>query len=145
MNLPMEELAINSRRRFLSTCLGFLGAFLAGGFLYPVFSFLQPPARKKNGEIVKIPKADVPLGGMQRFHIRGIPATVINSQGTYAAFSLVCSHLGCLVTWDGAKDQFICPCHGAKFASDGHVISGPPPKGLEQLKVDVKEDEIWIS
>lgn len=134
-----------TRRRFLGICLGFLGSLFVAGLAYSVFSYLIPPSRKKGQEVVKIAKEELPSGGMKRFHIRGIPAVVINSAGTYAAFSLVCSHLGCLVKWEGEKNQFLCPCHGATFDAKGNVLSGPPPTGLEPLAVEVKQKEVWIS
>lgn len=136
----------SSRRKFLGISLGFLGTLFAGGVIYPVLSFLIPPSRKKGGEIVKVPKGELPPGGMKRFHIRGGPAVVINSsKGGFAAFSLVCSHLGCLVKWEGDKNEFVCPCHGAKFDAEGKVLSGPPPKGLERLNVEEKEEEVWVT
>lgn len=141
----MDEKNKSSRRRFLGTSLGVLGAVFAGGVTYPVLKYLIPPSQKKGGEIVKVPKAELPSGGMKRFHIRGGPAVVINSKDGYAAFSLVCSHLGCLVKWEGDKNEFVCPCHGAKFDAQGNVISGPPPKGLEKLTVEEKGDEVWVS
>ena len=141
----MEEDRKRSRRRFLGISLGFLGSLFAAGVIYPVLSFLIPPSLRKGGEVVKVPKNELPPGGMKRFHIRGIPAVVINSKGGYAAFSMVCSHLGCLVKWEGDKNQFLCPCHGAKFDTEGNVISGPPPRGLERLNVEEKEGEVWIS
>ncbi len=141
----MEEAKQKSRRRFLGILVGFLGTIFAGGVIYPVLSYLVPPSRKKGGEIIKVPKAELPLGGMKRFYIRGGPAIVINSKGGYAAFSLVCSHLGCLVKWEGDKNEFVCPCHGAIFNAEGKVVSGPPPKGLERLNVEEKESEVWVS
>ncbi len=135
----------HSRRRFLGISLGVLGSIFSGGMIYSVLSYLVPPSKKKEGEVVKIPKSELPSGGMKRFHIRGIPAVVVNSKAGFAAFSLVCSHLGCLVTWEGDKNEFICPCHGAKFDVDGNVVSGPPPKGLERLNVEEKEAEVWVS
>lgn len=141
----MEEAKQKSRRRFLGILVGFLGTIFAGGVIYPVLSYLVPPSRKKGGEIIKVPKAELPLGGMKRFHVRGGPAIVINSKGGYAAFSLVCSHLGCLVKWEGDKNEFVCPCHGAIFNAEGKVVSGPPPKGLERLNVEEKESEVWVS
>lgn len=136
---------LNERRRFLGICLGFLGSVFAAGVVYPVFSYLLPPRRGKGGEIVKIPKDDLPAGGMKRFHIQGKPAVVVNSREGFAAFSLVCSHLGCLVNWQGDKNEFLCPCHGAKFDSKGNVLSGPPPKGLEPFAIEEKETEVWVS
>jgi cytochrome b6-f complex iron-sulfur subunit len=136
---------IKSRRYFLGGCLSVLGTIFAGGIIYPIVSFLLPQSQKGKKEIVKISKDKLPLGGMERFRIRDIPAVVINSKSGYAAFSLVCPHLGCLVTWEGERNQFLCPCHGAIFDEDGNVIAGPPPRGLEPLKIEEKEMEVWIS
>ena len=133
------------RRKFLVTCLGFLGGIFSVGVLYPVLRYLQPPPKSKKGEVVKILKADLPVGGMKQFHLGETPAIAINSQGHYAAFSLICSHLGCLVKWKGEKNEFVCPCHGAIFSADGKVVSGPPPRGLEPLMVIEQEEEIWVS
>jgi cytochrome b6-f complex iron-sulfur subunit len=143
--MDQKTSSLKDRRRFLSICLGFLGSVFAGGIIHAVLSYLQPPRKSKKGEVVKIHKDELPPGGMKRFHIRGIPAVVINSKEGFAAFSLVCSHLGCLVKWEGAKNEFICPCHGAKFSAKGEVISGPPPTGLEAFHVEDKEKEVWIS
>jgi len=41
-----------------------------------------------------------------------------------------CTHEGCFVDWDGGQGVFTCPCHTARFASDGLNISGPPPSPL---------------
>lgn len=134
-----------TRRYFLGGCLSILGSIFAAGIAYPVFSYLLPPSKRGKKEIIKIAKGELPPGGMKRFHIRGIPAIAVNSREGYAAFSLVCSHLGCLVTWEGNKNEFLCPCHGAKFDAGGKVLSGPPPTGLEPLDIEEKETEIWVS
>jgi Rieske Fe-S protein len=55
----------------------------------------------------------------------------------YRALSAVCQHLGCRVRWDASKKQFLCPCHGGIYDRDGRVVSGPPPRPLERLKVRV--------
>src|SRR3989338_8621324 len=140
-----ESKPLKDRRRFLGVCLGFLGSIFAGSVVYSVLLYLKPPRRGKEGEVVKVPKSDLPPGGMKRFHIQGKPAVVVNSRDGFAAFSLVCSHLGCLVNWQGDKNEFLCPCHGAKFDAKGNVLSGPPPKGLEPFKVEEKETEVWVS
>lgn len=126
-------------------CLGLLGAVFTAGIVGPVLGYLQPPSRKKSGEVVKVPESELPPGGMKRFFVRGGPAVAVHSREGYAAFSLVCSHLGCLVSWSGEKNEFLCPCHGARFDASGAVVSGPPPRGLDKLNVEVKEGEVWVS
>lgn len=134
-----------SRRKFLGICLGSLGTVLAGGIAYPVLNYLVPPSKKGEKVEVKIPASQVPLGQAKMFHFGEKPAVVIHTEEGFSAFSLVCSHLGCLVKWDPAKVQFQCPCHGAKFDSKGAVISGPPPTGLEAFQVRVIDGEITVS
>lgn len=50
-----------------------------------------------------------------------------------AAISLVCTHLGCVVSRRDAG--FGCPCHGSVFGADGEVEGGPAPRGLRWLEV----------
>jgi Rieske Fe-S protein len=51
--------------------------------------------------------------------------------------SPICPHLGCSIPWVEAKQQFICPCHTAVFASDGSRISGPAPRSMDDLESKV--------
>jgi Rieske Fe-S protein len=59
------------------------------------------------------------------------------SQGTFKAFSKVCTHQGCDVNKvDGGVIK--CPCHGSQFSiQDGSVQGGPAPRGLPETKVKV--------
>ncbi|MGN1014753.1 MAG: FAD-dependent oxidoreductase [Butyricicoccus sp.] len=36
-----------------------------------------------------------------------------------------CPHLGCALKWNAAEHSWDCPCHGSRFAEDGHVIDNP--------------------
>lgn len=54
-------------------------------------------------------------------------------EGKLHTLSPVCTHAGCIVNWNQAEKSWDCPCHGARFAIDGNVITGPATRGLQQL------------
>jgi Rieske Fe-S protein len=78
--------------------------------------------------------ADVPEGGGV---IKGNYVITQPSQGTFKAFSKVCTHQGCDVNKiDGGVIK--CPCHGSQFSiEDGSVQGGPAPRGLPETQVKV--------
>ena len=53
--------------------------------------------------------------------------------GVLHRISAVCTHLGCVVTWNDAERSWDCPCHGSRFDIDGRVIQGPAVRDLEPL------------
>jgi Rieske Fe-S protein len=42
-----------------------------------------------------------------------------------------CSHLGCIIKWNGDERSWDCPCHGSRFTHEGKVLSGPANKDLK--------------
>ena len=55
-----------------------------------------------------------------------------DEDGTLHAVSPVCTHLGCLVSFNTAERSWDCPCHGSRFTIDGSVLQGPATEDLEQ-------------
>lgn len=51
--------------------------------------------------------------------------------GVLHGVSMRCTHLGCLVRFNGAERSWDCPCHGSRFAVDGTVLEGPAVRPLE--------------
>jgi len=62
----------------------------------------------------------------------------------YSAFSPVCPHAGCGV--HAEAEEFVCPCHDARFGLDGARKSGPSPRDLDPLELEVREyrGEDWL-
>jgi glycine/D-amino acid oxidase-like deaminating enzyme/nitrite reductase/ring-hydroxylating ferredoxin subunit len=61
-------------------------------------------------------------------------ATYKADDGTIIRRSPVCTHLGCLVHWNGFEKCWDCPCHGSQFAPDGQVLNGPAVKPLAAVE-----------
>jgi glycine/D-amino acid oxidase-like deaminating enzyme/nitrite reductase/ring-hydroxylating ferredoxin subunit len=56
--------------------------------------------------------------------------------GALHAVSAVCTHLGCIVNWNGAEKTWDCPCHGSRFDKSGRVLNGPAVTDLEPMEID---------
>jgi glycine/D-amino acid oxidase-like deaminating enzyme/nitrite reductase/ring-hydroxylating ferredoxin subunit len=54
-----------------------------------------------------------------------------DDDGILHAVSPVCTHVGCLVSFNRAERTWACPCHGSRFSIDGQVIEGPALAPLE--------------
>ena len=67
------------------------------------------------------------------------------SSGEFKAFSATCTHLDCTVQYRKDMGLIWCACHNGKYDLNGRNISGPPPKPLEEYKVILKGDEIFVT
>lgn len=61
-----------------------------------------------------------------------------DEEGKVFSCSAACTHMGCIVHWNGAEKSWNCPCHGSRFNYDGKVIQLPANRNLEskQLKAE---------
>ena len=69
---------------------------------------------------------------VRRDGLAGKKGVYRDDDGNLHAVSLRCTHLGCLVRWNGAERSWDCPCHGSRFDVDGSVLEGPAVKPLER-------------
>ena len=65
-------------------------------------------------------------------HADGEWATYVDGEGTSHAVSPTCTHMGCLVAFNGVEKAWECPCHGSRFALDGAVLQGPATRPLKR-------------
>ncbi len=92
---------------------------------------------------------DVPVGESLLFEYphKDRPAVLIHlPNGQFAAYDAICTHLGCQVHfdktvvagWESKPEQTFCSCHGGVFdPSTGDVLSGPPPRPLPKIKLEI--------
>lgn len=52
--------------------------------------------------------------------------------GEFHTVSAVCTHLGCILSWNDAEKTWDCSCHGSRFTYKGETIDGPAKENLEQ-------------
>ena len=57
---------------------------------------------------------------------------LIEVNGEHYAVSVgLCTHLGCIPSYDGNDKSFLCACHGGTYDATADVTKAPPPRGLD--------------
>ncbi len=64
--------------------------------------------------------------------------------GGFIAFSVKCTHLGCVVNINSKTGGFNCPCHASQFDEHGDVISSPATRPLDVHPIIVKNNELFV-
>jgi Rieske Fe-S protein len=102
---------------------------------------LRRPASEPPAETVTIVVADFPglatTGSLVK--VSDFFAAKRTGVDTFDAFSMVCTHEGCL-TQIRNGERFECPCHFSRFAADGSVINGPAELPLFNLATSYDPD-----
>lgn len=137
-----------TRRKSLQLLLGFSIVATIGGLIAPIIAYLIPreSASAYGGPSDVGAVADFPLNSGKIVSVNDKPVVIVNTKtGGVKAFSAICTHLGCVVTWNERKSIIHCPCHDGFFnAVTGAVISGPPPLPLAQYEVVIKDTRVFV-
>ena len=136
------------RRTFVSWLLGGGVAASLASFFYPVACFLDPPrvAEVSVNEVDAGKVQDLKPNSGKIVKFGNKPAILIRVNDTeWKAFSAVCTHLNCTVQYLESRREIWCACHNGTYDLEGRVVSGPPPKPLEEFAVRLRGDEVIIS
>lgn len=140
------------RRRFLDAILGTGFVSTALAVVYPIWRFLIPPpsGEAPTASTVAARVGDVKVNSGLVFKFGTKPGLLVRTpDGEFRAYSAVCTHLNCTVQYRSDTSQIWCACHNGVYDLAGNVVSGPPPRPLEALTVNVRgaagQEEVVVS
>lgn len=137
-----------NRRKFVNWFLGGSLFGTAASFLYPLIRYVLPPrhAEAAAKRVLAGKVGELAPNSAKLIRFGSSPALLINtSEGELRAFSAICTHLTCTVTYEGDTETLYCPCHNGRFDLSGNVLSGPPPRPLDAFEVEVSGGDIFVS
>jgi Rieske Fe-S protein len=125
---------------------GFTASILS--FIYPVIKFVMPPAIPEAvvNELAAGKVQDLKPHSAKIVKFGSRPVLLIRVNETeWKALSAICSHLNCTVQFQEPRQQIWCACHNGFYDLNGRVVSGPPPRPLEEFVVRLRGDEVIVT
>ncbi|HEY6073028.1 MAG TPA: ubiquinol-cytochrome c reductase iron-sulfur subunit [Anaerolineales bacterium] len=150
-----------SRRDFIKTIFMGVGGMIGAALGIPSFAYLLSPGAQSTedeGQIDLGPLENYPIGLPTRFdftrtRVNGWERTATN-YGMYVVrtgdqdvrvFSDICTHLGCRITWHPNIENYVSPCHDGHFDMLGNVVSGPPPRPLDEYVTKIEAGSLYVN
>ncbi len=149
------------RRDFIKGTAAALGGLIGTLIGIPSILFLLSPSLKAEEDSDSIdlgPLENYPVGTPTRFDftrtkVNGWERTSVSyglfvvrkSDTEVRVFSDICTHLGCRVSWHPDQEHYISPCHDGHFDFLGNVISGPPPRPLDEFVTRIEDGNLLIA
>jgi arsenite oxidase small subunit len=149
---PAEKARV-TRREFVKIGIsGSLAAGIAPAFAapaaqekpreYPVATVAQLDALKVDSPVAfTYPDENSPA---VLIRLRGAAMGGIGPGDTIVAFSILCTHKGCPVSYRPERKMMICPCHWSSFdpAKTGQMVIGQGSQALPQVKLRLQGSAI---
>jgi Rieske Fe-S protein len=98
------------------------------------------PSRREVAAVASVPDGGV----LDVTEPAGEPAYLVRRGDAIRLVSATCTHASCRVSWQPRDRHFRCPCHGGAYDQQGMVLSGPPPRALEELPVDIADGKVYL-
>ena len=155
----MDEKRNVTRRDAMKLAIASIGGLIGAALGIPALVYVMAPAAKRDeADWIRVGSlAGIELGAPTLFKPRvtfqngwvseekEVGVYVLTEDGRdYHAMSNICTHLGCRVRWIGGQQQFFSPCHNGVFDKHGFVVSGPPPRPLDEFVTKVENGELFI-
>jgi cytochrome b6-f complex iron-sulfur subunit len=67
------------------------------------------------------------------------------AQGTFSAFTAVCTHEQNIITGFQSGATFVCPAHGSQFNTSGAVVQGPATRALQRFNTQFTNNVLTIT
>jgi len=126
--------------------MGFGLLFGIGSLGFRFLQFLVPNRKDRQAETVLIgTESKIPLGEAVPIDLGAHKILVLRTEKGIVAFSRRCTDLGCLVSWNKEREQFVCPCHQGTFDKTGLNIAGPPPRPLDRFNITKRGEQLYVN
>jgi cytochrome b6-f complex iron-sulfur subunit len=135
-----EQAQSVNRRKFIDILLGGSGLAVLGGLFYPLIRFFTPPEQEEAivSSVNLGPVNDYKPNSSKIFRFGSKPGIIIRDKDSqFRAFYATCTHLDCTVQYELESESIWCACHNGRYDLNGTNISGPPPRPLSPLKVNI--------
>jgi Rieske Fe-S protein len=148
-----------SRRDAMKMAIALIGGLIGTALGIPAIAYLIGPALKKDeANWIQVSSlSTIELGTPTLFKPKvtrqngwmvdeeEVGVYILTEDGrNYHALSNICTHLGCRVRWIAERGQFFSPCHNGVFDKHGYVVSGPPPRPLDEFETKIEDGNIYI-
>ncbi|MGH9365823.1 MAG: ubiquinol-cytochrome c reductase iron-sulfur subunit [Thermoanaerobaculia bacterium] len=143
-----ESWADTTRRRWVTRLLGTsLGAAVVS-FAYPILRYIVPPASSEPSQSemeLDVKASDIPPNTARIVPLAGKAVLLLKTaSGELKALTATCTHLACTVQYRAERSDIWCACHNGTYDVNGMNVSGPPPRPLARLEVNVRGDKVVI-
>lgn len=148
-----------SRRDAMKVAISLIGGLIGTALGIPAIAYILGPALKKDeANWIRVSSlSTIELGIPALFKPKvtrqngwiideeEVGVFVLTEDGrNYHAMSNICTHLGCRVRWIAEREQFFSPCHNGVFDKHGYVVSGPPPRPLDEFETKIEDGNLFI-
>lgn len=141
-----------NRRDFLGMAFGGFAAIGIGASLFAMKRTWDPLPSVISAGFTEADISAVEPGAIRTVAWRGKPVYVLHKtadmtcserdvviEGKHYSIGIqICTHLGCIPSWQPDRKIFKCACHGGEFDACGTNTFGPPPRPFDIPPFSIK-------